>query len=142
MPRLRKATPMRQQPAWASPEAVQREARNWTDDQLECRTYGHRWNPSRAVHYRRFRYFRVVQLCGRCTAERVMELSERGTVLASWYQYPDGYLSHGLGRIAGDARDALRLATITRVYDVSIATKADEEAPHSSVTRAALGMTG
>jgi hypothetical protein len=68
-----------------------------------------------------------------------MELSERGHVYASWYTYADDYLTQGLGRIMGEGRDVLRLATIVRVYNVTELTgnAAKENVQRSSAAREA-----
>lgn len=103
----------------ADPEEVAEKAQDWSDEILECRTYGHQWSPLKAQHVRQWRYFYIVQLCARCTTTRHMELSESGgEVFDSWYEYPDGYLTKGLGRIAGDARGQLRLATVMRTFKI------------------------
>jgi hypothetical protein len=123
---------------YASPSEVESQADQWSEDFLQCRLYGHPWRPSRATFNSRFRYYYVVQLCPRCLSERHAELNERGHIMASWMKYPEGYLTKKIGRIVGDGRDVLRLAALTRVYDVAKTRKV--ERPHSMATRRELGI--
>lgn len=137
--------PSRTAPRVASPDEVAELAQDWTDEILECRTYGHKWTPHRAQHVKQYRYFYVIQLCERCTTTRHMEISESGgEVYDTWYEYPDGYLTKGLGRIAGDARGQLRLATVLRTFQVETVSGrkvANMRKPHGH-TRDATGWTG
>lgn len=71
---------------------------------------------------------------------RVREMSEYGHVYAQTYGYPDGYLAQGIGRIAGDAKDAVRLASVRRFNVTEIKGKAKEvDLPRFGATRRALG---
>jgi hypothetical protein len=136
--RLRLVSP----PKYAEPKAVKEAAKDWNDAILECRTYGHNWQPLRATYNARLLFYAVVQICPRCGTQRNMEIGSRGQVYASWYTYPEGYLLSGLGRITGDARDTLRMETITRTFSLTKLTAAEarEDLPHSSRTRTELGI--
>lgn len=125
-------------PRYASPEDVERHARDWPGAFLECRLYGHEWRPLRATHYARMRYYLTAQQCPRCTSKRFAEISERGSVLSQWIEYADGYLTKNVGRIVGDGRDVLRLAALNRVFDLKRSRAA--ETPHSQATRNAIGI--
>lgn len=132
------AGPERRTPHYADPQDVARVAQSqWTDGQIQCRDMGHHWAPMDAMHVARLRFYRVSHGCGRCGIVRVRELSERGHVFATTYTYPDGYLVQGLGRIAGDAKDAIRVAAIKRTAGVrEIRGKAkDEDMPRFGATR-------
>jgi hypothetical protein len=135
----------RNAPRLASAQDVAELAQDWTDEILECRTYGHKWTPHRAQHVKQYRYFYVIQLCPRCLTTRHMEISEAGgEVFDTWYEYPDGYLTKGLGRITGDARGQLRLATVLRTFKietVGVRKTRDMRKPHGH-TRDAVGWTG
>lgn len=109
MPDLRRA------PTYAAPDAVAEAARDMPDTYLECRDYAHAWRPLSAS--RTPTGFVRVRQCSRCHTERHEELSQHGGIVSSHYTYPDGYLLSGLGRIAGDSRDALRLASIVRTIE-------------------------
>jgi hypothetical protein len=119
----------------ADASEVKRQARQWTDDVLECRTYGHIWRPHSARYNSRYKYWQVVQRCQRCTSERRRQLTQRGKRTSSYIDYVDGYLSEGLGRITGEAREILELATITRVFTVErVSGKAAEAEPPTNAT--------
>ena len=51
--------------------------------------------------------------CDRCGCEKVQRLDEYGHQISSNIAYPEGYVSD-VGRIAGSARDAMRLTSLTR----------------------------
>jgi len=121
---------------YASPNDVRRMAQAWDQDQLECRLYGHDWQPQRANQDRKTLLIAVVQVCPRCESERHQEINGRtGDVFAQWIDYGDGYLMKGFGRIQGSARSTLRLEAVTKIYKI---TKGNVEA-HSGKTREALG---
>lgn len=121
---------------------VKRQASEWPDEYLECRTYGHDWRPSRATWNPAYRYYLVTQLCPRCLSERRIDMNDRGHVVNQWIDYAEGYLSKGLGRIVGDGRDALRLATIERTFQVRRLSKAEGTlaAPSRQRTLDGLGV--
>lgn len=127
----------------ADPADVEREVRDWDDSVLECRTYNHTWAPQRAVWNAEYRYYHIVQICPRCRSERTMDMNMRGHLLSKpVIHYADGYLSQGLGRIYGDAKDVVRLAAVTRTFPLEKLTgkKARNELPRSAAARAALGQ--
>jgi hypothetical protein len=124
---------------YATPREVERQAAKWSEDFLECRLYGHHWRPASARFHDTYRYWRIVQVCPRCTSERVAELDGNGHVTSQAIHYADGYLTDGIGRIVGSSRDTLRLATIQRIYDVT-KTRKQAELPKSGATRRALGI--
>jgi hypothetical protein len=132
------ARPPRQPPMYAERGDVEAAAVSWTTQQLECRDMGHHWVPMDAVHIRRLQYYRVSHNCSRCGMVRVRELSESGHVYATSYEYPDGYLLQGLGRIAGDGKDAIRLAALLRGDVAEIKGRAkDTDLPRFGATRQA-----
>lgn len=109
----------------ASVGAVSSAAKKWSDGVLQCRTYGHDWQPSRAIHNRKLHFIYIERVCLRCLpaeggvpTTKHEELSETGTILASWYTYADGYLTVGQGRIVGEARDELRITTVERTFHI------------------------
>jgi hypothetical protein len=120
---------------YAALNDVRRMAQSWDQDQLECRLYGHDWQPQRANQDRKTLLIAVVQVCPRCESERHQEINGRtGAVFAQWISYGDGYLCKGMGRIVGDGRNTLRLEAVTKIYKI---TKGKVE-PHSGITREAL----
>ena len=107
----------RRGPEFADPHEVADFAANLEDNWLFCRTYQHNWKPWSAHWSGELSCYEVKIRCNRCTTKRVQRMSDKGQVLASHYEYPDGYLHEGMGRIAGEARDMLRLESVTRVIN-------------------------
>lgn len=130
--------------AYADPDDVAAKTREWTPEQLECRAMRHSWRSLRAVHNKRYGYYQVTHECPRCGTQRNMEMSTTGKIFSTWYDYPDGYLSEGLGRIAGDARDVVMLAMVVRTFNVETVVGgrkgAEEDVPRSIHTRMGLGI--
>lgn len=99
---------------FADPEDVRDFAAGLTQNQLECRDVGHIWKHWTAAWSGHEGCFHRVLRCSRCRTEREQRLSDKGVVLSNSYHYADGYTHAGLGRIAGDAKDLLRLASVTK----------------------------
>lgn len=98
----------------ADAAAVAEFAANLPERFLYCREMGHNWKPYSAGRFKDGGFERVLR-CTRCHTRRIQELTAWGAVTRSRYEHPDGYLSEGLGRIVGDGRDALRLASLARI---------------------------
>lgn len=113
--RGRRRSQVRQRgPEWADPQEAAEWARDLSDAHLECRDERHdwrrmsaRWLPEAGVYERK-------RKCRRCKTVKTQRLSELGTVVSNSYDYPDGYQTTGLGRLAGDSLAAMRLVSITR----------------------------
>lgn len=125
-------------PRFAEPHEVEHLARGWSEDQLQCRIYGHVWRPLRATFHTEYRFYYTVQVCPRCESERHSELSERGHVASTWIKYAAGYLAEHVGRIAGDGKDVLRLSALQRVYRLEAVSDLATDA-HSRATRGLRG---
>lgn len=100
-------------PRYASREDVEDLAAGMKFEFLLCRDMMHAWQP----HDRSIGSDGVIKrtlMCHRCKTQRVQEITMRGGLLSSHYIYPDGYQAKGLGRVAGDAKDAFRIASIMR----------------------------
>jgi hypothetical protein len=84
---------------------------------LLCRELQHNWKPFTA-HWddEHHHYARVIR-CVRCRTRKVQRLSSTGHILASHYEYPEGYLHEKFGRIIGESRDVLRLESLLRSLD-------------------------
>ena len=123
---------------------VEREARNWDDSVLECRTYNHKWAPQRATWNAEYRYYHIVQVCTSCKSQRTMDMNHRGhLVTRPTISYAENYLMPpGMGRITGEAKDVVRLAAVTRTFPMEKVTgkKAREAVPRSQIAREALGI--
>lgn len=84
---------------------------------LQCRDFGHSWRPFEARYIPARRQYDERLRCARCDTIRIRLLDSRGAQLASHYDYADGYLVKGLGRLTGEDRDALRLAGVQLLLD-------------------------
>jgi hypothetical protein len=87
-----------------------------TEQQVQCRDYGHSWKPWRAELFGKGGakgYERALR-CARCGTERWQTLTRYGEVVSGHYIYPDGYLVKGLGRLTGEDRGLVRIASIER----------------------------
>jgi hypothetical protein len=121
---------------YASAEDVEEAAKNWSNEILQCRDLGHSWVAHDAKHVRRLKYWSFSHRCTRCGTVRNREMSEEGQVYASWYTYPAGYQAKGMGRIVGPEKGLLRIATVTRTFEVTEVTGRAkvEDLPRSSKT--------
>lgn len=81
-------------------------------EHIQCRDYGHSWQPSNAVWLTAEQCYRVDLKCSRCTTIRTRLLNRRGAQLESHYDYPDGYAVKGIGRLTGTDRDQIRLRSV------------------------------
>lgn len=89
-------------------------ARALPTEYVQCRAGSHLWRPSTARWDTEARAYDVRELCDRCTAARVRLISQLGAVLGSKIEYPEGYLATNIGRLVGEAKDAVRLEMVTR----------------------------
>lgn len=109
------ARPTSRQPVlFADPAEVRDFAAELDEALLQCRELGHLWSPWTASWSGEEGCYHRTLRCDRCTTERNQSLSDRGAVLTNSYVYPEGYLHEGMGRIAGDGRDMLRLESVLR----------------------------
>lgn len=126
----------RRPPKYADVDDVRAAAVEWAVDHLECRDTGHHWQPEDVAHIRSQRFYRIQHRCARCDTRRLREMSETGHVYAQTYDYAPGYQAKGLGRIVGEAKDAVRLAAVTRGPVTEIKRRTgDEVEPRFSATR-------
>lgn len=99
---------------WATTEAIQSAADDWTDGQVQCRSYGHAWRSLTATHVPGV--YTIYQRCQRCTTERSQDMNDSGYVLGPWrLHYVDGYLLKNLGRVGQDGRAVLRLSSLRSI---------------------------
>jgi len=107
----------RRSPEGANVEDVKAFAQELSTAFLLCRELQHNWKPFSAFwdedHHC---YVRSIR-CVRCRTRKIQRLSSSGAVLTSHYEYADGYLAEHIGRIIGEARDSLRLESVTRSLD-------------------------
>jgi len=121
---------------YASPKEAVEQSGEWTNDQLVCRIKGHRFTvPITAEYYARHRYYFIQLGCeGGCGVEQLQEMNVRGHVYWKSMRYPGNYQSRS-GRVVGDAKDALRVELIERVFKPKTSRKANVE-PHSGYDEA------
>lgn len=89
------------------------------DDHLMCRDFGHMWRPFQARYIAQRKHYEERLQCPRCKTVRVRLLTNRGEQLANHYVYPEGYAMKGYGRLTGTDRDAVRLASLRTVLEMS-----------------------
>ena len=82
---------------------------------LQCRDFGHAWRPYHARWIPQDNCYRTDLRCSRCTSMRTRYLSASGAQLSGNYDYPEGYLTKGMGRLTGSDRDRIRLASVLAV---------------------------
>lgn len=119
---------------WATRAEAAAAARRWDTQQLECRTNNHAWAFTSLTSNETLGFFHEVSTCSRCGTVKHKEMSTRGAVFSSWYAHPEGYLSEGIGRIAGDARDALRIELVNRRRGA----RKTDDIPRSHIARTVL----
>lgn len=105
-------------PAFASREAVAELAAELPTAYLMCREMQHSWMPHDGRYSEETKTIKRVIRCDRCGTFRHQELSLTGVIISSHYDYPDGFLAKGVGRIAGEGRAQLRIASVMRQYDI------------------------
>lgn len=91
---------------------------------LMCRDYGHAWEPFTAARLANGRGFEQTLRCARCHTTRRRYLDSRGDVVTGGYGYVEGYLIHGLGRLTGADRGALRVASLEATLNIHLAEEA------------------
>jgi hypothetical protein len=87
------------------------------DNYIQCRDFNHSWRPFTASWDSKARCYETELRCTRCKTIKKRRMDSDGSILRSGYDYTDGYLIKGMGRIIGSERDALRLESIMRVLD-------------------------
>ena len=82
---------------------------------VQCRDFGHSWRPYTARWSAADNAYQSQLQCQRCKALRVRWLSRTGHQLGGQYDYPEGYLVKGMGRLTGTDRDVIRLQSVLAV---------------------------
>lgn len=77
-----------------------------------CRDIRHNYKPWTARWIPQDRQYESALKCSNCGTVRIRRISERGALLASSYEYADGYLVKGLGRLEENDRNAIRLRSL------------------------------
>jgi hypothetical protein len=79
---------------------------------IQCRDFGHSWRPYSARWLPSDNCYESQLRCARCKAIRTRWLSRTGSQVGGGYDYADGYLVKGIGRLTGTDRDKIRLASV------------------------------
>jgi hypothetical protein len=82
---------------------------------LQCRDFGHSWRPYTATWIATERYYEVQLRCNRCKTIRIRDIGQTGALVGSKYEYAEGYLIKGMGRLDGNERDMMRLESVMRI---------------------------
>jgi hypothetical protein len=84
-----------------------------TDEMLECRDIQHSYRKWSVRWIPKDREYESKLKCQRCGSIRVRRIDGRtGAIMASSYEYAEGYLVKGLGRLTGSDRGFIRLASL------------------------------
>lgn len=86
-------------------------------DHVQCRDFGHSWRPYTARWLPKYNSYESQLVCTRCKTIRTRFLGRGGQQLESSYDYAEGYLIKGMGRLTGTDRDVIRLASILAVLE-------------------------
>jgi hypothetical protein len=120
-------------------------AKDMDPQHLECRVGRHILKPQNSVLNPVYKYKHNTYRCACGLVKHEITMAEFPfRVLDSWPDYPEGYLLHGVGRIAGDGRDVLKGVRMQRVFDKSNtermpAKQARNTPPPRSKAKEALG---
>lgn len=125
---------------FAEVDAVRRYASTLSQQQLQCRDFGHNWRPHTAARRADGGYDR--SLVCRCRTRRVQVLDQWGRVVSSQYAYPDGYeMPRGIGRISADDKGVLRLASIEHTLEASMQKSSGQASAKKTVKQASAKKT-
>lgn len=95
----------------ATPRQVRAQIQDMEEAFVTCKAYGHNWNPL-TVQKIGGVYTQTLK-CSRCTSECTQDINRRGQLMSSRrYNYVDGFLFKGLGRVMGDARGVIRVTAL------------------------------
>jgi hypothetical protein len=84
-----------------------------TDEMLECRDIQHSYRKWSTRWIPKDREYESQLKCQRCGSIRSRRIDGRtGEIVASSYQYAEGYLVKGLGRLTGSDRGYIRLQSM------------------------------
>ena len=82
------------------------------ESHLHCRDYCHAWRRLSARYVPDQHVYEQDLRCASCKTIRRRLIDERGGLVRSAYEYAERYLVKGVGRMDGDMRAAVRLASV------------------------------
>lgn len=98
---------------FVSADEAEKIAEELPDHFLMCRELPHAFMPFNATMDRHGIIERTLR-CVRCQTRRIMGVnSANGEILFSKYEYPDGYLLKGVGRLSAEGRNVMRRASLS-----------------------------
>lgn len=102
----------------ASKRDIARAASSLSDNYLRCRDIGHQWR----LYYQKKHGSNIVRqmYCPSCKTNRKTKINRYGEVVSNSYDYTDGYLIQGLGRLQGRTKSMLRVEAINRAPEIDI----------------------
>lgn len=102
----------------ATTRQVARAAKALSDKFLHCRDIGHSWK----LYYQRKEGAYIIRKmwCPSCKTNRKTKINRYGEVVANSYDYDDGYLIKGLGRVQGRSKSMLRVESINRAPEIDL----------------------
>lgn len=101
------------EPRFADPQEARSFAESLPDRYLACRNDLHSWKAWSVRWMAEGRLYERIVRCTRCGGKKKSLVDDTGAIVSKGYSPAKGYLSD-VGRIAGDAKDALRLVTLQR----------------------------
>lgn len=103
----------RADPRFADTNEARSFAETLPDKFLGCRNDQHSWKAWSVRWMAEGRLYERILRCTRCRSKKKTLVDETGMLVSKGYQYAEGYVAD-IGRIAGGAKDALRLVTLQR----------------------------
>lgn len=110
---------------YATPAEVREMLENQPDSWIECRGNRHPFEPSNATSFGSYGILRTVEVCANCTAVKTTEMTLSGKVLTRRIKYVHPEYLSKTGKIAGDARDMVRLVRTQKAFKVKPGTVAE-----------------
>jgi len=109
----------------ASTRQVAQVAQGLSDAFLRCRDIGHQWR----LYYQHREGSVIVRKmwCPSCKTNRKTKINRYGEVVSNSYDYDDGYLIEGLGRVQGRSKALLRAEAINRSPEIDLDYRIFEE---------------
>lgn len=118
---------------FADSSDVARAAKDMNVDMLMCRDFGHPWVTRHINRYRD--YFERLLVCPRCHSKAAQQLGRDGTVLGRRYEYAEGYLFVGLGRLDAQSKGVLRLTIFDNLEGTGIMSDMEPDAGRRKKSR-------
>lgn len=113
-----------------------------SSDYIQCRDFGHQWRSVGATWVAADNRYETSLRCIRCGTDRIRYIGRDGGLMRSKYDYSDGYVVKGMGRLDGHERDMIRLESVLRVLDTSTEAPVKNGAHPQATSKSASGAKG